>query len=95
MLIIDLNNPNLNWTLETAALKDNKNKTYQYVITIVNILMLIYFTKVLKDINIVVSILIIIAFYTSVLILLKIYVKKNVNKLFRKIFYEQKFFRRK
>ena len=86
MLIIDLNNPNLNWTLETAALKDNKNKTYQYVITIVNILMLIYFTKVLKDINIVVSILIIIAFYTSVLILLKIYVKKNVNKLFRKIF---------
>ena len=86
MLIVNLNNPNLDWAAETAALKDNKNKTYQYVITIVNILMLIYFTKVLKDINIVVSILIIIAFYTSVLILLIIYVKKNVNKLFRKIF---------
>ena len=86
MLIIDLKRPNLNWITETSALKDNGNKLYQYVTTIIVILILGYFVKVFGEINIVISLFIIILFCLIILYLINIYVKKNINKLFKNIY---------
>lgn len=86
MLIIDLKRPNLNWITETSALKDNGNKLYQYVTTIIVILILGYFVKVFGEINIVISLSIIILFCLIILYLINIYVKKNINKLYKNIY---------
>ena len=86
MCIIDLKRFNLNWTTETAVLKDNGTKSYQYVTTIVVILILIYFTNIFMDVNINVSLSSILGILIIILILIKMYIKKNINKLFKKIY---------
>ena len=86
MTIFNLNKPNLDWTTETSAIKDNGIKLYQYVTTIFIILILMYFTKIFKDINIKISLLSIIIILLIILILLIIFIRKNINKLFEKIY---------
>ena len=86
MCIIDLKRFNLNLTTETAVLKDNGTKSYQYVTTIVVILILIYFTNIFMDVNINVSLSSILGILIIILILIKMYIKKNINKLFKKIY---------
>lgn len=86
MCIIDLKRFNLNWTTETAVLKDNGTKSYQYVTTIVVILILIYFTNIFMDVNINISLSSILGILIIILILIKMYIKKNINKLFKKIY---------
>ena len=86
MSIIDLKRPNLDWINETSLLKDNRNKLYQYITTIVIVLLLIYFTKIFTDINIEFSLVIILVIFSVVIIGLIIYVKKNINKLFNRIY---------
>ena len=85
LIIKNLKNPNLDWVTETSALKDNKNRMFQYIITIISILLLIYFTRIFEDINIIISLVSITAFYLIIIILIKLYIKKNINKLFSKI----------
>lgn len=85
MLIVDLKKPNLDWTTESASLNDNGNKLYQYVTTIIIIMLLSYMTKILKGINIITSLILIIIIFICALILINLYVKKNINKLFKKI----------
>ena len=86
MTIFNLNKPNLDWTTETSAIKDNGVKLYQYVTTIFIILILMYFTKIFKDINIKISLFAIIIILLIILILLIIFIRKNINKLFEKIY---------
>ena len=86
MLIVDLKKPNLDWITETSVLKDNKNKLYQYVLTILIVLMLLYFTKVFTNINIKISVSIISIIFTGILVLIVLYIKKNINKLFKNIY---------
>ena len=86
MILIDLKNPNLNWTNEESISKNNKNKLYQYVITIFICLILSYFSKVFENINFIVSIIAIIILLCVMLIALKKYIKNNINKLFIKIY---------
>lgn len=86
MILIDLKNPNLNWTNEESISKNNKNKLYQYVITIFMCLILSYFSKVFENINFIVSITTIIILLCVMLIALKKYIKNNINKLFIKIY---------
>ncbi len=86
MILIDLKNPNLNWTNEESISKNNKNKLYQYVITIFMCLILSYFSKVFENINFIVSITAIIILLCVMLIALKKYIKNNINKLFIKIY---------
>lgn len=85
LIIKNLKNPNLDWVTETSALKDNKNRMFQYIITIISILLLIYFTRIFEDTNIIISLVSITAFYLIIIILIKLYIKKNINKLFSKI----------
>ena len=85
MLIVDLKKPNLNWINESSAIKDNGNKLYQYVTTIIIILLLSYFTKIFNNINIIISLLSIFIIFFIILFLINIYIKKNIKKLFKKI----------
>ena len=86
MLIVDLKNPNLDWITETSVLKDNKNKLYQYVLTILIVLMLLYFIKIFANIYIKISVSIILSILTGILIIIVLYIKKNINKLFKNIY---------
>lgn len=84
MLIIDLKKPNLDWTTETTSIKGNK--LYQYTVTIITIMLLSYFTKIFKNINIIISLISIFIILLIILIIINIYIKKNINKLFEKIY---------
>lgn len=86
MLIVDLKNPNLDWTTESAAIKDNGNKLYQYVTTIITILLITYFTNIFENINIIISLISIFILLFIIFILINIYLKNNINKLYKKIF---------
>lgn len=85
MTVVDLRKTNLNWITETSAIKDNGNKLYQYVTTIVIILLLMYLTKIFKDVNIVKSFSIIIIILLIILFIINIFIKNNIIKLFKKI----------
>jgi len=85
MLIVDLKKPYLDWTTEASSLKDNGNKLYQYVTTIIIVLLLTYLTGVLEELNFIISILIILIIFFIILFIINLYVKKNINKLFEKI----------
>lgn len=85
MLIVDLKKPNLDWTSEASALKDNGNKLYQYVTTIIIVLLLTYLAQVFEKINIMISLLAIFIFFFIILFIINTYIKKRINKLFSKI----------
>ena len=85
MLTIDLKNPNLDWTTESSAINDRTKKLYQYVFTIIIIIVLSYITKILKGINIINSLILITSIELITLITINLYIKKNINKLFKKI----------
>ena len=85
MVIVDLRKPNLNWITETSAIKDNGNKLYQYVTTIIISLLFIYFMRIFENINIKISLCAIIFILIFILLIINIFVKKNINKLFEKI----------
>ena len=85
MVIVDLRKPNLNWITETSAIKDNGNKLYQYVTSIIIILLFIYFIKIFNDVNIKISFFIIIIILFIILFIIIVLIKNNINKLFKKI----------
>ena len=85
MIIVDLKKPNLDWNSEASALKNNGNKLYQYFLTILIILLLTYFTKIFNNVKIIISIPSIIIVLFMILLFIKIYVKRNINKLFKNI----------
>ena len=85
MLVVDLKKPNLNWITETSAIKDNGNKLYQYVTTILISLLFIYFMRIFEDVNIKISLSAITIILFIILFIINIFVKKNINKLFEKI----------
>ena len=85
MVVVDLRKPNLNWITETSAIKDNGNKLYQYVITIIIGVLFAYFMKIFEDVNIIISLSVIIGILFIILIIINNLIKKNINKLFEKI----------
>ena len=85
MILVDIRKPNLNWTNIESITKNNSNKMYRYVVTIGFVLMLMYFSKIFKNINYNISSTIIILILGMVLIILNIYIKKNIKKIFNKI----------
>lgn len=86
MLVVDLIKPNLNWITETSAIKDNGNKLYQYVMTIIMSLLFVYFIRIFEDVNIIISISAIIVILFIILFIMNILIKKYINKLFEKIY---------
>ena len=85
MLVVDLRKPNLEWDNETDAIKQNKNKLYQYVLTIVVVLILIYFSNILATINLNLAIFIILFILILILFIINKIIKNKINKLFNKI----------
>lgn len=85
MVVVDLKKPNLDWITETSPLKDNGNKLYQYVTTILIILLLIYFVRIFEDVSIKISIPSIIIILFVILFFINICIKKNIEKIFKKI----------
>ena len=83
--LIDLINPKLNWEAEYEIAKNNKNKLLQYVLLIFNVLFLIYFENVLRDLNLNISICIFFIILLIIFAVLSFYIRKFKNKLWKKI----------
>lgn len=84
MVVVDFYKPNLNWKAEYEAVKSN-NKIFQYALTIGVILILVYFNKIFADYNIIKSCLLIIIILLIFILIINKIIKKNINKLFKKI----------
>ena len=85
MVVVDLHKPNLEWDNETDAIKQNKNKLYQYVLTIIICLIFIYFNQIFEKINLNLAIIIILIILLFILFLINKIIKNKINKLFNKI----------
>lgn len=85
MVIIDLKNAYLDWNSEYEVFKQNNNKLYQYVITIIIVLLLNYFSKIFSDINLNFACNLIVIISLIILIIFNKIIKINKNKLFNKI----------
>ena len=85
MLIVDLIRPKLEWDTEYAVLKQNNNKIFQYVFTVLFILLLIYLNKILYDNNLDISILVTGIIFTVIIVIINIFAKIKQKKLFEKI----------
>ena len=85
MVIVDLKKGNLDWNSEYEVVKQNSNKLYQYVLTIVIVLLLNYFSKIFSDINLNFACILILFILLIILIILNKIIKIIKNKLFKKI----------
>ncbi len=87
MLIVDTKRPRLDWKAEIEVFKQNPNKIYQYVWTIIVVVILMYTRKAFKDINLHIGIIAVFIIFSIMLIIVNIYVKKQIekNKLFKNI----------
>ena len=83
--IIDLYMPKLEWNSEYEVLKNNNNKILQYVLFILNILVLVFITKWFEKINLNTSIMILFVVFIAFLSIFNIIIYKNKNKLFNNI----------
>ncbi len=86
MLLLDCKNPNLNWTNEESITKNNNNKIYKYFLTIVFVLILIYFSEIFEQVKFVFAASLMNIFFILILIILNKYINKNINKIFSKIY---------
>lgn len=85
MLLIDFIRPNLNWDSEYEVIKQNNNKLFQYVLSILIILLFTYFSKIFDEINLNISYIIIITLLISINIIINLIIKKYISKIFEKI----------
>ena len=85
MVLVDLSRPNLNWKIDYEAIKNNNNKLFQYVLTIIIILILIYFNKVYSDVNLNFACILIFIILNILIIVINKIIKINIKKLFSKI----------
>lgn len=84
MVLVDFYKPNLKWKAEYETVK-NDNKLFQYVLTIFIILILVYFNKIFKDLNLNISCFLIILILVLLIFIINKIIKININKLFEKI----------
>ncbi len=84
MVLVDFYKPNLKWKTEYETVK-NDNKLFQYVLTIFIILILVYFNKIFKDLNLNISCFLIILIFVLLIFIINKIIKININKLFEKI----------
>ena len=84
---IDLQMPKLKWDSEYEILKNNKNKLLQYVLIVLNIMVLILIKNIFIDSNLylIEVLFIIIVFLFLIFILINLLIKKYSNKLFKNI----------
>ena len=85
MLIVDLLKPKLEWDTEYDVLKQNNNKIFQYVFTAIIIFLLVYFSKIFKNVDMDLSIILTGVIFIILVFIINIIVKINQKKLFNKI----------
>ena len=85
MLVVDLKRPYLNWNSEHSVVKKNDNKSFQYGLTIIMILLYMYISSIFKNINVTLTLIIEIAIFMFVFIIIDRIIKKKSLKLFGKI----------
>lgn len=85
MLIVDLKRPILNWDSEYQITKNSPNKIVQYAFMIIIVLLLMYLAKILGEINIIYALGIQLTIFIIIFVMINIFVKRNINKLFSKI----------
>lgn len=86
MLIIDLINPKVEWDTEYAVLKQNNNKIFQYVFSIISILFLIYMDNIFTNLNLDVALGYMAIIFISIIIVINIFVKIKIKSLYKKIY---------
>lgn len=87
MLIVDIKRPILNWNAEIDVFKQNGNKIFQYVWTIIVVVILMYIKRAFKDLNLYIGIFSTLAIFAILLFVVDTYVRKQIknNKLFKNI----------
>ena len=85
LCLIDLLMPKLEWDAEYEILKNNRNKLFQYVLMIFNILFLIFANRVFNEHNFDKSLVVFGVVLFIFLIVFNRIIKKYNNKLFKKI----------
>ena len=85
MLVVDLRKPYLNWNSEHSVIKKNDYKSFQYVLTIVMILIYMYLSNIFKDVNVTSTLGIEIMIFIILFIIIDRIVKKKSEWLFNKI----------
>lgn len=86
MLIVDLINPKIEWDTEYAVLKQNNNKIFQYVFSIISILFLIYMDNIFSDLNLEIALGYMAIIFISIIIVINIFVKIKIKSLYKKIY---------
>lgn len=84
-VLIDLFHPKINWESEVAVVKQNMNIFYAILIGIGMMSVTIAFGNIFINYNIIYFIVSYIIFYLIIYGILKLYVKKNADKLYLKI----------
>lgn len=85
MVLVDLLKPNLNWNSEYEIFKQSNNKLFQYVFTIMIILLLVYFKRLFYKINLNISCSLIIIILILLLLIINKIIKLNIDKFYKKI----------
>ena len=85
MLLVDFVKPNLNWNSQYEAIKQNNNKLFQYVFSILMLLIFKYFSKIFSNIVLKNFYTIIIVFFIIIIIIMNLLIKKYINNIVKKI----------
>lgn len=85
MLVVDLKRPQFKWDSEYEITKGNSNQIYQYVFMIIMILTCLYFSKILKEMNINLALSIQLILFIIAFVVINAFIKKNIKKIFSKI----------
>lgn len=85
MVLVDLRRPYLTWNSEYSVVKKNDNKSFQYALTIIMILIYMYLSNIFKNINVTLTLLIENFIFMILFIILDRLIKNKSEKLFDKI----------
>ena len=86
-IIVDLKKPKLEWSSEYAVVKQNMNLIWPVVLALLNITILIILTIIVgKSLNSYITVGLIIVLYSILTVIVRNYIKNNVEKLFEKIY---------
>ena len=85
MVVIDLRKPYLNWNSEHSVVKKNDNKSFQYALTVIMILLYMYISNIFKELNVTLTLCLEGIILLFIFIIINVLIKKNIKKLFNKI----------
>ncbi len=85
LLFIDLLRPRLNYENEITVIKQNDNKLFQYILTVVMCFIIWYISQITQELSLNISILIEIIVLSIIVIGMEIFIHKKANTLFKKI----------